>query len=108
MSILLALLAAAQTGTPYTADGAEPFWSLEMANGRMIHRYDGREIDVPAPRARRIGAGRRYTTGRLVVTIRPERCEDESEQVRADRVDVIADGIAFSGCGGRVLRAPPE
>lgn len=105
--ILLALIAALAQPDAYRASGSEPFWSLEIAAGRMTYRGDGREISVPAPALRPTADdGIRYVTRRLVVEIRMEPCEDEAARVYEDSVRVTADGVTVEGCGG--AERPPD
>lgn len=104
--LLISVTALAQSGA-YRANGGEPFWSLEIAGGRMTYSRDGEEISVPAPRLRTGADGRiRYVTRRLVVEIRPEPCEDEAERVYDDTVRVTANGVTVEGCGG--AEQPPD
>jgi heat shock protein HslJ len=113
-SILLfaaaALTAAAPPGAPasYGAGGSEPFWSLEIARGRIT--YDPATGDptirMPTPRPRAVRNGYRYTGPGLVIDVRHVRCEDEAERAHSDTVRVTAHGRTVEGCGGAVL--PPE
>lgn len=105
--ILLALIAAVAQSGAYRASGSEPFWSLEIADGRMTYRRDGETISVRALRVRPSADGFiRFATRRLVVEIRPEPCEDEAARVYEDSVRVTANGDTVEGCGG--AERPPD
>jgi len=104
--ILIALMAALAQPGSYGAGGSEPFWSLEIVGGRMTYRVNEEVISVRTPRRQLLrGGGYRYVTRRLIVEVRPERCEDEAERHYADTVRVTANGYTASGCGGTEL--PP-
>jgi heat shock protein HslJ len=112
MALALALTAAlaAPPGVPasYGAGGSEPFWSLEIARGRIVYEPgDGNPtVRVPAPRARAVRNGYRYVTPGLVIDIRHDRCQDEAERFFTDTVRVTVNGGTVEGCGGAIL--PPE
>lgn len=101
--------ATAPGGDPYGALGTEPFWSVEIANGRIGYdSANGGAFSVPAPPPRMIANGRRYETDRITVEItRSDECSDGmSDRVYADEVTVILAGETLRGCGGAIL--PPE
>jgi uncharacterized membrane protein len=95
---------------PYTAAGSEPFWSLEIADGRLYFGVNDDVVMVPTPRAVVTGNGRlrRYTAPGISVLLKRENCELEDERTYADTVTVIAGHWRVEGCGGRVLREAPD
>jgi len=94
----------------YGAAGGEPFWWLDMADGRITFQIDGRVIIVPVPASRstRSGSLRVYDARGLSVTIRRRDCELEDRRTYADAVTVRAGERTVEGCGGRVVREAPE
>lgn len=92
---------------PYRALGTEPFWSVTIADGRMVYDTpDGVAVDVPAPAPRRTATGLRYETSRLTLDVMPGECSDGmSDRLYADTVRVTANGRTLSGCGG-AIQAP--
>lgn len=95
----------------YDAAGGEPFWWLEIADGRPTYTIDERAIVIaaPAPRSTRNGSLRVYEAPELSVSIRRQDCEDEGLQLWADTVTVTTAGDGtVHGCGGRLLREAPE
>lgn len=94
---------------PYGAAGGEPFWSLEIADGRLYFGVNDEVVIVPAPRPLVTGNGRtrRYTAPGIEVLLRQENCELEDERVYADAVTVRAGHWTVEGCGGRVIREAP-
>lgn len=95
---------------PYTAGGGEPFWSLEIGDGRLYFGVNDDVWIVRAPRAvtSRDGRTRRYTAPGVSVTLRRQNCELEDERTYADAVTVTAGHWRVEGCGGRVVREAPE
>lgn len=95
---------------PYIAGGGEPFWSLEIADGRLYFGVNEDVVIVPTPRivARRDRRTRTYTAPGIRVTLRRQNCEQEDERVRADEVIVVAGEWRVEGCGGRVVRGAPD
>jgi heat shock protein HslJ len=108
LALAAAMAAPSRAPASYGAGGSEPFWSLEIARGRIIYDPgDGNPtVRAPAPRARAVRNGYRYVTPGLIIDIRHDRCEDEAERSFADTVRVTANGGAVEGCGGAIL--PPE
>jgi heat shock protein HslJ/uncharacterized membrane protein len=107
LALLPAAPAAAQSQT-YRAHGTEPFWSLTIANRRIVYERAGeRPISVPAAPALVRGAQRSYRSGRLRVEIvRAEPCSNGmSDRLYADHVRVFVGREIVGGCGGEVL--PP-
>jgi uncharacterized membrane protein len=100
----------ARARADYFAGGSEPFWSLDIADGRMTYRIDGEVIIVrtPASRSRRDGSLRVYETRNLTVSLANRHCEDEGARLYANSVSVRVRGRTVRGCGGRVIREPPE
>lgn len=94
----------------YIAGGGEPFWSLEIADGRLYFGVNEDVVIVPTPRvvASRSRRTRTYTAPGIRVTLRRENCEQEDERVRADDVRVVAGQWRVEGCGGRVVRGAPD
>lgn len=88
---------------PYAADGGEPFWSLEIADGRLIYRRDGETIAAALPPPRATENGYRYETPAIVVEVRHEPCADDGNTIRADSVTVTVGEDTVQGCGGAVL-----
>jgi heat shock protein HslJ len=94
----------------YDAGGNQPFWSLDIHNGRIdyvyvrasgVSPYGERRISVDRPLPRRSFNGRRYVTPRLIVDIAYVRCIDAtSGEGFEHQVTVTADGETVSGCGG--------
>jgi uncharacterized membrane protein len=101
---------AAGAAEPYGAAGGEPFWGLEIGNGRLTFDYDGRVVIVPAPRPQVTGnnRSRRYDAPGISVLLRREDCESEDERAYADVVIVTVGGRRFEGCGGPVVREAPD
>ena len=95
-------------GDAYLALGTEPFWSVEITDGRMAYNdADNRSVRVANPGARPSFNGRRYVSPRMTVDITATPCSDGmSDRRYADTVLVAVDGRYLRGCGGRVL--PPE
>jgi heat shock protein HslJ/uncharacterized membrane protein len=91
----------------YGAAGSEPFWGLEIADGRLTFDNNGEVVIVRAPRPLVTGDGgmRRYRAPGISVLLKREDCEMEDERIYADTVTVTVSGRTFEGCGGRVL--PP-
>lgn len=100
------VLSPAALPASYAAAGSEPFWWVEIADGRITYQIDDRVIIVaaPSPRSARDGSLRAYTTPTLAVTIRRQDCESDDDRTYADTVTVRARGRTVQGCGGRVLR----
>ena len=94
----------------YDAAGGEPFWWLEIADGRIVFQIDDRSVIAPAPRP--FLTGRRgsyfYRTAQLVVRVRRQDCELEDGRIYADAVTVTAGGRTVQGCGGAVVREAPD
>ena len=95
---------------PYGAAGGEPFWSLEIGNGRLYFGVNDDVVIVPAPRPRvtRDGRIRRYSAPGIEVLLRRENCGLEDERTYADAVTVISGHWTVEGCGGRVVREAPS
>lgn len=112
-SFLLAMAALAAAGCAttggatddsYRALGTEPFWSIEIANGRMTYDSPEGGFNVSAPRVRETGDGRRYETQRIILDIWAEECSDGmSDRGYADTVRAQVDGRTLTGCGGAIL-----
>ena len=91
----------------YRALGSEPFWDLEIANGRL---YFGADMGVwlvpePRPAVSRDGRTRRYHAAGISVVLRRQNCVAEDGTTYADIVRVAAARYPnVEGCGGRVLR----
>jgi uncharacterized membrane protein len=94
---------------PYGAAGGEPFWSLEIADGRLYFGVNEDVFIVPTPRvvATRGRRTRHYDGPGIRVTLRREECGLEDERVYADAVTVVAGSWRVEGCGGRVVREAP-
>ena len=94
---------------PYFAAGGEPFWSLEIADGRLYFGVNDDVFIVPTPQmvATRDLRTRHYRGDGISVTLREEECGLEDERVYADLVTVRAGQWRVEGCGGRVVREPP-
>ncbi len=92
---------------PYGAAGGEPFWSLEIADGRLYFGVNEDVFIVPVPRAQVNGRMRRYRAPGINVLLRRENCQLEDERTYADTVTVAAGSWRVFGCGGRVLREAP-
>lgn len=105
-----ATAAAAPAGLAYRAHGTEPFWSVTIANGRIVYESpDQPGIDVPARSLRAPHEGLRYGTRRMTVDITPGPCNDGmGDRYYADTVRLIFPGAGrpLEGCGGAVL--PPD
>src|SRR4051794_27712269 len=110
--ILLLLAAAcaipAGVGAPrgrYRAGGNEPFWWVEIAQGRItFDPANGRGFAVAAPPPRTTANGYRYETRRLTIELSHGECSDGmSDRRYADRVTVTVGGETLRGCGGALL-----
>ena len=90
----------------YSAAGSEPFWWVEIADGRLTFQRDERVdiVPVPASRSTRSGSLRVYETPGLSVAIRRRDGELDDGRTYADTVTVRARGQTVDGCGGRVVR----
>lgn len=108
MAIWLAAMLLQGVTPPYTADGSEPFWSLEIRAGRITYQRDGETTSVARPARRATANGYRYETPQIIVDIKHERCTDEAATVRIDSVTVTVGDETVDGCGGEVLRTEPE
>jgi uncharacterized membrane protein len=95
---------------PYAAAGGEPFWWVEIGDGRITWQIDDRVIIVPVPalRSTRDGRLRVYETPSLTVTIRRQDCELDDDHTYADAVTVTAGARTVEGCGGNVVREAPD
>ena len=92
---------------PYGAAGGEPFWSLEISDGRLYFGVNDEVFIVPEPRMTRTGRTRRYHAPGITVLLRRENCQLEDERTWSDDVTVIAGSWRVLGCGGRVVREAP-
>lgn len=108
MTMLLAAMLLQGITPPYTADGSEPFWSLEIRAGRIVYERDGETTSVALPRRRATANGYRYEAAQIIVNIRHEECTDEAATVRTDSVTVTVGNETVDGCGGAVLRSEQE
>lgn len=95
---------------PYIAAGSEPFWSLEIADGRLYFGVNDDVVLVPTPRpvVTANGGARRYTAPGISVLLKRQNCELDDERTYADTVTVVAGHWRVEGCGGRVVREAPE
>jgi uncharacterized membrane protein len=95
---------------PYWAAGGEPFWSLEIADGRLYFGVNEDVFIVPLPDmvATRDLRTRHYRAPGISVTLREEECGLEDERIYADAVTVRAGQWRVEGCGGRVVREAPD
>ena len=93
----------------YGAAGGEPFWSLEIGEGRLYFGVNEYVVIVPTPRVvvSRDRRTRRYTAPGISVTLRRQNCDLEDERTYADAVTVVAGQWRVEGCGGRVVREAP-
>ena len=94
---------------PYGAAGGEPFWDLEIADGRLYFGVNDEVVIVPVPRmvATRDLRTRHYSAPGIMVTLREENCELEDERTYADTVTIRAGHWTVEGCGGRLVREAP-
>lgn len=101
---------ATEVPPPYGAAGSEPFWGLEIANGRITFDNDGQVVIVraPAPLVTGNNSRRRYNAPGISILLKRENCELEDARTYADAVTVTVGGRTFEGCGGRVIRDAPE
>ena len=97
----------APAGESYGALGTEPFWSITIAGGQIGYETpDGPNFSVPAPAAQTIFNGLSYAADRIILTITHAQCSDGmSDNIYADTVMAVVDGVALRGCGGETL--PP-
>lgn len=103
MIALIIAQAVQAAAAPYLADGGEPFWSLEIADGRLTYRRDDATISAHLPPRRETTNGYRYETPAIVVEIKYEECADDGNTTRADSVTVTVGEDTVRGCGGEVL-----
>ena len=90
---------------PYFASGSEPFWSLEIENGRL--RFDSMIdpiIDIETPRIRRTANGYWISFSGVRIDIIRRECEEEDARVYPHTVRAIGPGYTLRGCGG----LPPQ
>lgn len=94
----------------YRASGSEPFWGLDIADGRLTFDNDGQVVIVaePRPLVTDNNSRRRYNAPGISVLLRRVDCESEDERAYADTVTVNVAGRTFEGCGGPVVRDAPE
>ena len=91
---------------PYGAIGTEPFWSIEIAGGRMTYETPDGSFFVPAPAPTATANGRHYETARITMDIIPWVCTDGmSDNLYADTVIAVVDGTTLYGCGGGTVGA---
>jgi len=107
MSRLLPLLcfigcAAAAPPADYSALGTEPFWSVSIENDRMTYEsLNGPNFSEAAPVSATTFNGRIWASDRLVVAATHAQCSDGmSDNIYADTVMVVVDGVIARGCGG--------
>jgi heat shock protein HslJ len=105
LAILAVTLSACASVTPaeqsYSALGTEPFWSIEIAGGRLTYETPDGTFSVPAPAPAATANGRRYQTERITVDVTPWVCTDGmSDNLYADTVSARVDGTTLHGCGG--------
>lgn len=95
---------------PYAAAGGEPFWWVDIDDGRITFQVDDRVIIVAAlaPLVTGDGGRRVYRTPALTVSVRRQNCDLEDDRTYADTVRVTAGGRTVEGCGGAVVREAPE
>lgn len=88
---------------PVVARGNEPFWTLTLAEGRMVFSpMVGGPIDVPLPTPVATSDGWRYAgEGGLTATLAAGPCRDSMTGMpHPFTATVEAAGQAFSGCAG--------
>ena len=95
---------------PYGAAGGEPFWSLEIADGRLYFGVNEDVWIIPTPRPVVTGNGRtrRYRAPGIDVLLVRRNCDLEDDRTYADTVTVVAGDWRVYGCGGRVVREAPR
>lgn len=98
----------------YQALGSEPFWSLAIGDDRIVlwsSLQDG-ERSWPRTLPRTTGEVRRWESGQgagaIVIEARPGPCETEGQEIFEDEVAVRVDGVALTGCGGRLIGREDE
>jgi heat shock protein HslJ len=98
-------LPAGSSGGSYRALGNQPFWSVEIANGRIaFDPANGRGFSVAAPSPRMTSNGYRYETRRLTVEVIRGQCSDAMRDLRfADTVTATVGGETLRGCGGALV-----
>ena len=86
----------------YRAQGNDPFWSVEIHQGRIdFQPAGGARITVDRPDPRPSFNGRRYETAALTVDLTYSRCNDGmSGRGFEHQVMVIEGGRTWRGCGG--------
>ena len=90
---------------PYLAFGSEPFWSLEIDNGRL--RFNSTVdpvVEMPSPPIRRTVAGYRIELPQVRVDIIRRPCMEEDGRQYPHLVRARGPGYALRGCGG----LPPQ
>lgn len=94
--------AAAPAGDSYSALGTEPFWSVTIESGRLTYESPNRpNFSAPAPTPTTAYNGRSYVVDRLVLNAIHAQCSDGmSDNIYADTVTVVVDGVIARGCGG--------
>lgn len=89
------------TSRGYGALGTEPFWNIDIFDGRIAYDTPDDRFSVPAPQPIPTPTGRRYVTERLTVDIRAQVCNDGmSDNLFADTVLLVVDDRVLYGCGG--------
>ena len=89
----------------YHAVGYEPFWSVDIAHGRIAYDpTNGRGFSIAAPPPRMTLSGYRYEARRLTVEMTRGECSDGRRDLRyADTVTVTVGGATLRGCGGALV-----
>lgn len=90
----------------YSALGTEPFWSIAIADGQLRYEApDGPNFSVPAPVPYTTFNGRNFVTDRAVLILTHAQCSDGmSDNIYADTVLAVVDGVILRGCGGETLQ----
>lgn len=92
----------AGAGITFTANGNEPFWSLDLEARKIVfHTASGDSISAALPAARpNTDTLKVYTTPQLTLTIRNTMCTDDmSGLMRPNSVEVKTKEQTYHGCG---------
>ena len=103
--LVFAGASAMQAPESYSALGTEPFWSVAIEDGRLTYESpDGPNFSAPAPAPTTAFNGRSHVVDRLVLNAVHAQCSDGmSDNIYADTVIVVVDGVIARGCGGGIV-----
>jgi heat shock protein HslJ len=99
---------APDNSTRYKALGTEPFWSLNVGDGKMVFDHSG-EVTATASQFTKLSTIRGFhlVSKEITAEIIFDECSDGmSEYSYKDTVKVVVGDAKYQGCGGGIL--PPS